>query len=80
MSVYPTPITATSPHRTFHNLTLTAYAVVVAGCLTIIFSLGVYAGAQSHGAAGVFSGGRVSDPEQLISTVGYLNTKRIIRR
>jgi len=63
------------PTGTFHNLTLTAYAVVVAGCLTIIFRSGFMRVRNLTVLLACFLVGGYLIQSNWISTVGYLNTQ-----
>jgi len=62
------------PHGTFHNLTMTAYAVVVAGCLMILFRAKQMLLRNLSALLAFFLIGGYLIQCNWISTVGYLNT------
>jgi hypothetical protein len=63
------------PQGTYHNLTLTAYAVVVAGCLMILFRAGPMLVRNLSALLAVLLIGGYLIQCNWISTVGYLNTQ-----
>jgi hypothetical protein len=63
------------PQATYHNLTLTAYAVVVAGCLMILFTARVILVRNLAALLAILLVCGYLIQCNWISTVGYLNTQ-----